>query len=97
MKTLPEILTDYFREVVDKAIEKHGETIVEFAERSKTIRETYTEAIAKELMGIIGEDEVRPPSGPQRNGIEQGLRRTRNRLRAEQRARLTAFIGEVEK
>lgn len=51
--------------------------------RSETVRQI------KELFNeLIGEDEVRPSEGPKRNGIEQGLRRARNRLRAELRLRV---------
>lgn len=42
---LDEILRSYFREVVDKAVEANGENIVEFAERSKAIRNKTTQAL----------------------------------------------------
>lgn len=40
------------------------------------------------FLELIGEDEIRPPEGPKRNGIEQGLRRTRNKLKAELRKKV---------
>lgn len=43
------------------------------------------------FLELIGEDEVRPATGPKRNGIEQGLRRTRNRLRTELRQKVQSL------
>lgn len=40
------------------------------------------------MLELISEDEIRPSGGPKRNGIEQGLRRTRNKLRAELRKKV---------
>lgn len=40
------------------------------------------------FVAIVGEDEKRPAEGPKRNGIDQGLRRTRNKLRAELRTKI---------
>lgn len=45
---------------------------------------------------VIGGDEVRPQRGPKRNGVEQGLRRARNKVRAEQRQRLAAALRGLE-
>lgn len=46
------------------------------------------EEIKDLMLELIGEDEVRPESGAQRNGIVQGLRRTRNKQRAELRKKV---------
>jgi len=48
-----------------------------------------TKQCIKDLMlELIGKDEIRPSEGPKRNGIEQGLRRARNRLKAELRQKV---------
>lgn len=79
-------LTDCLQELVDTSWRDRwdhsilAETVVHIAQAR--------DAINAHILELIGEDEVRPSEGPKRNGIDQGLRRTRNRLRAEQRKRL---------
>lgn len=48
----------------------------------ETTKAALLSAVDRYILGLIGEDEVRPATGAKRNGIEQGLRRTRNKLRA---------------
>jgi hypothetical protein len=40
------------------------------------------------MLDLIGPDETRPQEGPQRNGVAQGLRRARNKLRVELRQKV---------
>lgn len=49
-----------------------------------------------DIQAAIGAVEVRPQEGPKRNGIEQGLRRARNRLRTEIRRALNLKEKETK-
>jgi CRISPR/Cas system-associated protein Cas5 (RAMP superfamily) len=55
--TLQERLREYFQRVVKESLEKSSDGIVEFAERSKAVRTETAQAIEKDLMEFIGEDE----------------------------------------
>lgn len=44
-ESIKEIIRKDFKETVDKAVEQHGERIVEFAEQSKAIHEQSVDAI----------------------------------------------------
>lgn len=59
----------------------------------KTVQELLADILSLDVM----QDEVRPLEGPKRNGIEQGLRRTRNKTRAELRQALQDYFmgGDV--
>ena len=43
------------------------------------------------MLELIGEDEVRPESGPQRNGTAQGVRRAGNKVRRELRQKVESL------
>lgn len=50
---------------------------------------TYAKQQIKDLMlELIGDNEERPASGPKRNGVDQGLRRARNKIRNELRLKV---------
>ena len=59
------------------------------------IKDTLT-AIEQDILDLIGPDEERPTSGPKRNGIEQGLRRARNKEKRELRTKLHNYIRGQE-
>lgn len=56
--------------------------------RGKISNAPVKQAIKDLMLEIVGEDEIRPSEGPKRNGIEQGLRRTRNKVRNELRQKI---------
>lgn len=61
----------------------------------KELKQALADFIEGEVREIIGNDEMRPTEGPQRNGIVQGLRRARNKTRTEQRQRLESWLREL--
>lgn len=85
MKTLPEILDD----LVEVKI-SDNQTGYMWAKLSPKTKK----AIAKELMGIIGEDD---DPWYEVNNANAAIAIKLNELRANQRVRLTAFIGEGDK
>lgn len=91
------ILDDYatsayiYQHKVDNSV-SHSSNVMGAAHEKA--RHALLAAHQAEVERIIGEDEVRPESGPQRNGIMQGLRRARNKLRAEQRHRAGITTSE---
>lgn len=63
-------------------------------EQTKITKKRLGQVYAKQFLELAEmQDEVRPPSGPKRNGIDQGLRRTRNKLRASLRAAVNKMVG----
>jgi hypothetical protein len=52
------------------------------------LTDKHRRQIQELFLEIIGEDEIRPLKGPQRNGIAQGFRRARNKLRIELRQKV---------
>ncbi len=60
-------------------------TTVEAKANYRSLIPAIKQLFKEEWLRMIGEDELRPLAGPKRNGIDQGLRRTRNKLRAELR------------
>lgn len=59
------------------------------------VYQALKEQIKKLMLELIGENESRPLTGPQRNGIEQDLRRTRNKLRNEIRQKIEEVYAET--
>lgn len=90
MKTLPEILEQAISDSATDDLTTDWDAILVEA----------VEAIAKELMWVIGEYELNVQEGDSAKYSKEQLerlipiRQRMNYLRAEQRARLTAFIGK---
>lgn len=86
--SIEEILRQYFREVVDQAIEKSPEGIVEFAERSRKIRNKSATLITqRELQSRI--DELR--------NIEQDMNYMGDQVKVNKRlADLTSQLNSLQ-
>ena len=60
-ESIKEIIRKDFKETVDKAVEQHGERIVEFAEQSKAIHEQSVDAI----IACFKDEGWTPPAQPE--------------------------------
>ena len=87
MSKLDDILSKLENEVatdVSRRINQHISGKAPKQSHSETKQE-----IKNLMLELVGQDEARPATGAQRNGIVQGLRRTRNKLRIELRKKVT--------
>ena len=67
---------------------KLDEIFDKYNEFTEGYPETTKQQIKELMLGLIGENEVRPESGPKRNGVDQGLRKARNKVRNELRQKV---------
>lgn len=90
MSTIHEIIHQHSLDIIDQSIKrKNGEVDSDMATHNtlKLVNEAEAK-IRVIIVKAVGEDEVRLSEGPKRNGIDQGLRRARNKLRGEIRQRV---------